>query len=75
MIYGGTAAAITAAVQARRMGRSALIVSPDRHLGGMTSGGLGRTDAGNTATVGGLAREFYHRVWQHYQRPEAWVWQ
>lgn len=75
VIYGGTAAAITAAVQARRMGRSVLIVSPDRHLGGMTSGGLGWTDAGNTATVGGLAREFYHRVWLHYQRPEAWVWQ
>ena len=44
VIYGGTAAAVTAAVQAKRMGKSVIIVSPDNHLGGMTSGGLGRTE-------------------------------
>jgi hypothetical protein len=22
--------------------------------------------------IGGLSRDFYHRVWQAYQRPEAW---
>jgi FAD dependent oxidoreductase len=75
VIYGGTCAAITAAVQAKQMGKSVIIVSPDKHLGGMTSGGLGWTDSGNAAVVGGLAREFYHRIWQHYQRPEAWNWQ
>ncbi|HRX82311.1 MAG TPA: FAD-dependent oxidoreductase, partial [Pirellulaceae bacterium] len=75
VVYGGTSAAVTAAVQAKRMGKSAIIVCPDRHLGGLSSGGLGWTDTGNKAVIGGLAREFYHRVWQHYDKPEAWRWQ
>jgi hypothetical protein len=75
VIYGGTAAAVTAAVQASRMGRSVVIVSPDKHLGGLSSGGLGWTDTGNKAVIGGLARDFYHRVWKHYQEPDAWRWQ
>lgn len=75
VIYGGTAAAVTAAVQARRMGKTVIIVSPDKHLGGLSAGGLGFTDTGNKAVIGGLSREFYHRVWQHYDKPEAWNWQ
>ena len=75
VVYGGTAAAVTAAVQARQMGRSVIVVSPDRHLGGLTSGGLGWTDTGNKAVIGGLARTFYHRVWRHYQADAAWRWQ
>ncbi len=75
VIYGGTSAGVSAAVQARRMGKSAILVGPDTHLGGLTSGGLGYTDSGNTRLIGGISREFYHRVWQHYQRPEAWRWQ
>jgi hypothetical protein len=75
VVYGGTSAGVTAAVQAKRMGKSAVIVGPDKHLGGLSSGGLGYTDTGNKAVIGGLAREFYHRVWQHYQEPEAWRWQ
>src|SRR3954463_3431093 len=75
VIYGGTAAAVMAGVQAKRMGRSVVIVSPDKHLGGLSSGGLGFTDTGNKAVIGGLAREFYHRVWEHYQKPESWNWQ
>jgi hypothetical protein len=57
------------------MGRSVIVVSPDRHLGGLTSGGLGWTDTGNKAVIGGLARNFYHRVWRHYQADAAWRWQ
>ncbi len=72
VIYGGTAAAVTAAVQAKQMGKTVIIVSPDKHLGGLSSGGLGFTDTGNKAVIGGLAREFYHRVYQHYQKAEAW---
>jgi hypothetical protein len=75
VIYGGTAAAVTAAVQARQMNRSVVVVSPDRHLGGLTSGGLGFTDTGNKAVIGGLAREFYHRVWLHYNKPASWNWE
>jgi hypothetical protein len=75
VVYGATSAGVMAAVQARRMGKSVVIVGPDTHLGGLSSGGLGFTDTGNKAVIGGLAREFYHRVWSHYQRPEAWTWQ
>jgi len=75
IIYGGTSAAVTAAVQVARSGKSVILVSPDRHLGGLTSGGLGWTDTGNKEVIGGLSREFYHRVWQHYQQDESWKWQ
>jgi hypothetical protein len=75
VIYGGTAAGVTAAVQAKKMGKSVIIVGPDKHLGGLSAGGLGFTDTGNKAVIGGLSREFYHRVWQHYDQPSGWKWQ
>lgn len=75
VIYGGTSAAIMAAVQAKKMGKSVVVVSPDLHLGGLSSGGLGFTDTGNKSVIGGLAREFYHRVYLHYQNDSAWKWQ
>jgi len=75
IIYGGTSAAITSAVQVVKMGKSVIIVSPDKHLGGLSSGGLGFTDTGDKSVIGGLAREFYHRVYLHYQTNDAWRWQ
>ncbi len=75
IIYGGTSAAVSAAVKVSRMGKSVIMVSPDEHLGGLTAGGLGYTDTGDKSVIGGLSREFYHRVYQHYQNPEAWKWQ
>lgn len=75
VIYGGTSAAITAAVEAKRSGKSVIVVSPDKHLGGLTSGGLGWTDTGDKSVIGGLAREFYQRVYDHYNTDEAWKWQ
>jgi hypothetical protein len=75
VIYGGTSAAIIAAVEVIRSGRSVVVVSPDLHVGGLTSGGLGYTDTGKKETIGGLSRDFYHRVWLHYQSDSAWRWQ
>jgi hypothetical protein len=75
VIYGGTCAAITTAVQVKKMGKTAVIVSPDKHLGGLSSGGLGFTDSGNTGSVGGLSREFYQRVYAEYKKSETWRWQ
>src|SRR5690554_3012181 len=75
IIYGGTSAAVISAVEIARSGKSVIIVSPDKHLGGLTSSGLGFTDSGNTGAIGGLAREFYHRVWIHYNDSTAWKWQ
>jgi len=75
VIYGGTSAAVIAAVQTARMDKTAVIVCPDRHLGGLSSGGLGFSDTGKTGVIGGLSRNFYHRIYLHYQAPEAWRWQ
>lgn len=75
VIYGGTCAGIIAAVQAKKMGKTVVVVGPDRHLGGLSAGGLGFTDTGNKAVIGGLSRDFYHRVWLEYQKPETWKWQ
>ena len=75
LVYGCTSGGVTAAIQGRRMGKSVVMVCPERHLGGLTASGLGWTDSGDKAVIGGLSREFYHRVWEHYQKPEAWRWQ
>ncbi len=75
IVYGGTSAAVSAAVQVTRMGKSVIVVSPDKHLGGLTAGGLGWTDTGNKEVIGGLSREFYHRLFLEYQKPETWAWQ
>ncbi|MCS6850311.1 MAG: FAD-dependent oxidoreductase [Gemmataceae bacterium] len=61
-VYGGTPGGVAAAVQARRLGKSAVLVVFRRHVGGMTSGGLTATDIGNGAAIGGIAREFFNRV-------------
>jgi hypothetical protein len=74
-VYGGTSAGVIAAVQARKMGKSVILVSPSRHLGGLMTGGLGFTDMGDPRTVGGLTRDFFHRIWSHYQDPGAWTLQ
>lgn len=75
VIYGGTSAGVISAVQVKRMGKSVVIVCPDTHLGGLSAGGLGWTDSGKKEIIGGLAREFYHRVWKHYHSDEAWKWE
>ena len=75
IIYGGTSAAVIAAVEAARSGKSVIVVSPDVHLGGLSSGGLGFTDTGNKSVIGGLAREFYHRLWKYYNTDTTWKWE
>lgn len=75
VVYGATSAGVIAAVQAKKMGHSVVIVGPDKHLGGLSSSGLGFTDTGNKAVIGGLARDFYHRIWMEYQKPETWKFQ
>ena len=73
IVYGDASGGVTAAVQTARMGKSVILVSQYGHLGGLTSSGLGWTDIGNDAILGGLSREFYHELYKHYQKPEAWT--
>ena len=65
-VYGGTSAGVTAAVQAAKMGKSVILIEPSSHLGGLSAGGLGATDIGNKAAIGGLSRDFYTRIHAHY---------
>jgi hypothetical protein len=74
-IYGGTMAGVMAAIEISRKGGRAVIVENSNHLGGMTASGLGWTDFGNKATVGGLAREFYRRIGCHYGAEEQWCFE
>ncbi|MFZ9936583.1 MAG: FAD-dependent oxidoreductase [Luteolibacter sp.] len=73
VVYGDASGGVTAAVQAARMGKKAVLVSQYGHLGGLSSSGLGWSDIGNNAILGGLAREFYHRLYRHYQDDKAWT--
>jgi hypothetical protein len=72
VVYGGTSGGVIAAVQVAQMGKQVVLVEPGQHLGGLTSGGLGATDIGNKQAIGGLSRQFYKLVHDHYRRPEAW---
>ncbi len=75
VIFGGTSGGVAAAVQAHRMGKTAVIAEWSQHLGGLTTGGLGATDIGNKGAIGGISREFYEQIAAYYTRPEAWTWQ
>lgn len=74
-VYGGTSAGVIAAVQAARLGSSVVLVAFGRHLGGMTAGGLGFTDVGAAASIGGLSREFYQRIGAHYGTAVAFTFE
>lgn len=65
-VYGATSAGVIAAVTAAGLGRSVVLLAFGRHVGGITASGLGATDVGVSAAIGGLARQFYERVGAHY---------
>jgi hypothetical protein len=75
VVYGGTSAGITAALQAARMGKTVVLIEPTNRLGGLTTGGLGQTDIGNKQVIGGISREFYQNIKSHYANPANWTWQ
>lgn len=76
VIYGGTAAGITAAVQAANMGKTVVVIEQGQRIGGLTSGGLGDTDVGMKQAVGGLALEFYRRIARKYNQDGArWLFE
>ncbi|KAF5027620.1 hypothetical protein F66182_291 [Fusarium sp. NRRL 66182] len=72
VIYGNTVAAMAAAVQTKRMKKTVAIVFPGEYLGGLTTSGLGWTDSKDGNSIGGIAREFYSKVYAHYQQSSAW---
>ncbi|CAK7226631.1 hypothetical protein SCUCBS95973_006267 [Sporothrix curviconia] len=78
VVYGSTSAAVAASIQAARLGRSVLLVSPHAHIGGIQVEGLGGSDIDNqpefqnSTTLGGLNLELHERISRNYGngRPE-----
>ncbi len=75
VIYGGTSSGVIAAIQASRMGKSVVLLHPGKHIGGATTNGLGWVDCKNHAVVGGIAKEFFSKVWQFYQNDANWIFE
>jgi hypothetical protein len=75
VVYGGTAGGVVASVAAAREGLSVVLVEPTQHLGGMVSGGLGKTDHGKPTIIGGMSREFFERVGKHYGEELTWFFE
>ncbi len=67
-VYGGASGGVAAAVQAARQGKRVALLVFNRHLGGLSSSGLGATDVGSlgNAYIQGLSREFYVRIGRKY---------
>ena len=73
VVYGGTPGGVGAAVQAKRMGKSAALYVFRRHVGGLTSAGLTETDIGKRNAIGGLPLELYAKIgkWSHFRPSQA----
>src|SRR5690606_21453221 len=71
-IYGGNASGCIAAIQAKKLGLSTLLLESGAHVGGLTAGGLSHTDFGRKYVIGGMSREFYNRCGAHYGVDEEW---
>lgn len=75
VIYGGSSAGVIAAYSAVQKGKSVLLISPDKRLGGLSASGLGSTDIGNKYAVTGLSLDFYRRLGKYYDQLEAWTFE
>lgn len=71
-IYGATSAGVIAAIELAERGKSVALLQPGKFIGGVTTGGLGETDAGKKSVIGGKSMEFYRRVGKHYGQDEQW---
>jgi hypothetical protein len=75
IVYGATSAGVMAAVAARQNGASVILLSPEKHIGGLTTSGLGWTDIGSQnhyKTIGGLTLDFFHRIRRYYKNAGSW---
>jgi hypothetical protein len=59
VIYGASPAAVSAACQAKKMGKSVGIFVFRRHVGGMSSSGLSDVDYGKKEAIGGMAKTVF----------------
>ncbi len=74
-VYGASSAGIIAAYTAKNAGKTVIVVEPGKHIGGLTTGGLGYTDIGNKYAVRGLGLDFYRRIGKRYGKFESWIFE
>ncbi|MCQ2155823.1 MAG: FAD-dependent oxidoreductase [Bacteroidales bacterium] len=74
-IYGGNASGIVAAYSASQMGQKVIVIEPTCRIGGMVTGGLGRTDIGNKQVVRGVGLQFFRKLGAHYGNFENWIFE
>jgi len=65
-VYAATSGGVIAAVRLAMLGRSVVVIEPSRHVGGMTTGGLGWIDFGRADSIGGLTRRYFDAIRAHY---------
>ncbi len=75
VVYGGTAGGAITAIAAANEGMNVILIEPGAHIGGMVSGGLGRTDYGNQSVIGGMSRHFFERLGKHYGEDISWFFE
>jgi hypothetical protein len=66
VVVGGTPGGIAAALSAGRVGRKVLLIESHKHIGGMSTSGLGKSDVERRHLIGGLFQEFAERVKRRY---------
>lgn len=71
-VYGESASGVVAAIQSARLGKKTLLVSKNTHVGGLATSGLTATDINRQDQVGGIAAEFYGRIWDYYTQSGVW---
>ncbi|MBN8858533.1 MAG: FAD-dependent oxidoreductase [Sphingobacteriales bacterium] len=73
-IYGASSAGVVAAYAAAKCGNSVILIEPGKMIGGLTTGGLGKTDAGIKEAITGLSLRFYQQVAQKYGLSSGEQW-
>ncbi len=72
LVYGATAGGVMAAVAAAEEGASAVLVAENAHVGGMVTGGLGKSDVERAeGIIGGCAARLFAAIGAHYGDPVA----
>lgn len=71
-VYGESASGVIAAIQAARLGKDVILISKNQHVGGLATSGLTATDMNRNDMVGGIAKEFYQRIYSYYQDSTVW---
>lgn len=71
-VYGESASGVTAAIQGARMGKDVILISKNTHVGGLATSGLTATDINKHLSIGGIAAEFYGKIYDYYLEPAVW---